>query len=346
MSHRYQLVEEIRNDAGASNKARGDIVKIAQEYQFQPLFIKTQISSNHIIKAINKLVFLIKLLYILSSIEKGSCLLIQLPILNVAKRAHKLICTLKLKHNISIISIIHDINDLRDNISSTNNSSFYDLLKVSDAVISHNEMMTVYLMGKGIDKSKIVDLEIFDYLSNNENKEISYSTCLTIAGNLDTEKVGYIQLIRKINNVDFILYGPNYREQTEATNITYKGVVKSEKLPTILDTGFGLIWDGNSLETCNGPFGEYLRYNNPHKLSLYLASGIPVAIWSHAAESSFVKKYNLGFTFDSLSDIGDVLNGITRKEYMEYVDNVRIIRNMITRGEFARRAIRDAVNKI
>ncbi|NRO11242.1 Beta-1,6-galactofuranosyltransferase WbbI [Lactobacillus helveticus] len=48
--------------------------------------------------------------------------------------------------------------------------------------------------------------------------------------------------------------------------------------------------------------GNYLRYNDPHKLSLYLASGIPVIIWKKAAEAKFVEENKVGITVDSLED--------------------------------------------
>ena len=50
-----------------------------------------------------------------------------------------------------------------------------------------------------------------------------------------------------------------------------------------MEGSFGLVWDGISVETCAGVYGEYLKVNNPHKTSLYLASGIPVIIWKEAA---------------------------------------------------------------
>ncbi|MBT8943652.1 galactofuranosyltransferase, partial [Lactobacillus delbrueckii subsp. bulgaricus] len=85
-----------------------------------------------------------------------------------------------------------------------------------------------------------------------------------------------------------------------------------------LNSGFGLIWYGSSIETCDGAFGNYLRYNDPHKLSLYLASALPVIIWSQAAEASFIIDNNLGLTIDSLNDLPKVLNKVTKEEYEHF----------------------------
>ena len=51
-----------------------------------------------------------------------------------------------------------------------------------------------------------------------------------------------------------------------------------DELPSALEGSFGLVWDGDSSKTCSGVFGEYLRYNNSHKASLYLASGFPIIV--------------------------------------------------------------------
>lgn len=104
----------------------------------------------------------------------------------------------------------------------------------------------------------------------------------------------------------FYLYGPNYGLE-ESDNITYGGVLSPEQVPEVLTKGFGLIWDGNTIETCKGGTGEYLRYNNPHKLSLYLSSGLPVIIWKDAAEAKFVCENGVGYTIDSLREIPELM---------------------------------------
>ena len=54
-------------------------------------------------------------------------------------------------------------------------------------------------------------------------------------------------------------------------NVVYKGVYPPDQLPDKIQGGWGLIWDGSSLKGCQGNYGEYLKYNNPHKTSFYIA---------------------------------------------------------------------------
>ena len=81
------------------------------------------------------------------------------------------------------------------------------------------------------------------------------------------------------------------------------------------------MWDGPSGETCTGPKRNYLRWNNPHKLSLYLAAGIPVLIWSEAALADWVEKEQVGICLNQIKDIKTIFNQISTEEYNVYSNN-------------------------
>ena len=149
----------------------------------------------------------------------------------------------------------------------------------------------------GIPLEKMIELDIFDYLIGKEGEKIQergkrkpgYS-CI-IAGNLDKQKSAYVYELPK--DIAFDLYGPNYTGQAGG-NICYHGSFPPAELPYELEGNFGLVWDGISVDTCAGVYGEYLKVNNPHKTSLYLASGIPVFIWKEAALAEFVEQERVG----------------------------------------------------
>ena len=101
-----------------------------------------------------------------------------------------------------------------------------------------------------------------------------------------------------------MLYGINYDEQNiTSLNVEYKGAFLPNEIPSKLEGSFGLVWDGDSTDGCNGASGDYIRYNNPHKLSLYISSCLPVIVWSQAAIADFVRQHNIGFCVDKLIDI-------------------------------------------
>ena len=85
-----------------------------------------------------------------------------------------------------------------------------------------------------------------------------------------------------------------------------------------------------------------MRYNNPHKTSLYLASRIPIVIWDKAALAEFVEKNGVGFTVSSLGEIPDKLNALTEEEYGKMYRNVESVSKKLFKGEFLRSALSKA----
>ncbi|MEI3535629.1 MAG: hypothetical protein V8R16_02480, partial [Bacilli bacterium] len=78
-------------------------------------------------------------------------------------------------------------------------------------------------------------------------------------------------------------------------------------------------------------FGKYLKYNNPHKLSLYLAAGLPVIVWSKSAIAKFVIDNNVGICVNNLNEINDKI----KKSNYELIRNNAIkIGEKIRKGYF------------
>ena len=87
------------------------------------------------------------------------------------------------------------------------------------------------------------------------------------------------------------------------------------ELMEIIRGSFGLVWDGCTADTCDGASGEYLKYNNPHKMALYLASGLPVIVWDESAMAEFVTKEKCGLTVADLGMIPDILRSLSNEDY-------------------------------
>ena len=107
-----------------------------------------------------------------------------------------------------------------------------------------------------------------------------------------------------------------------------------------------MIWDGQSIDKISGLFGEYLRYNNPHKFSLYMATGIPVIVWKESALASFVEKNKVGYTVNSLYELEDIFKKMTKEEYEILVNNVKKIQNKVINGEYILTAVEKVLEKI
>lgn len=196
--------------------------------------------------------------------------------------------------------------------------------------------MKKFLINKGINKDYIYVLELFDYLcndnikaikSNNKKKNICYT------GNLSIKKCPFIHQIddNKIN-FNFKLYGIGIEEDI-SKNVTYHGSFNPEDI-NYIEGDLGLVWDGNIDSLDSNDFNKsYTKYNNPHKLSCYIARGLPVIVWEEAAIANFVKKYNIGYTIKDFYDI----NNLNFKDIEQKRKNVLKLSNKVRNGYFTKR---------
>jgi len=198
----------------------------------------------------------------------------------------------------------------------------------------------------------IVVLGIFDYTSeskpkqnvginNNETYSIAY------AGGFGHGKNSYLYDFDIINNSSFKLklYGIGFENEKRKVSekdsiINYKGAFPSDKIAYEIKADFGLVWDGISTEYCSGQYGEYLKYNNPHKTSLYLLCGLPIIVWDKAAIANFIIENNLGIAISNLKDLDTQLKALTQEDYSIIKKNVLLIQDKIMNGGFVEKAVK------
>lgn len=244
------------------------------------------------------------------------------------------------RNNIKVITLIHDIDSLRFYSSFGKKKEKRELatLEQSSHVICHNDKMKDYLISKGVPKNKIICLDCFDYLSdkndlNREKNDKNYS--VAVAGNLNPIKSKYIyKMIEENPSLQIDLYGIGYEDNANYRNVNYHGSFLPEELPSNINSAFGLVWDGTDINTCCGEFGNYLRFNNPHKFSLYMATGIPVVVWDQSAIADFVEKNNLGIRVSDLNDLDNKLSNISIESYNDMVQNVKLIQEKVLDGGY------------
>lgn len=344
---RYQLLfSNGRRDNDAGFKAPHDVTMTLSDMDFEEIDVDVSYrdSKCKTERCIHYLKAFFQCLGLLRKIKRNSIVFIQTPTGGSIVRDYVL-KKLKKKKNVRIITLFHDVEALRGLENKGEDRFFYLILELSDGIIVHNPRMKEWFIQEGLFKKDIVSLDIFDYLYTPEKKERRLVRQVIIAGNLKPDKAQYIRKIKDLG-VSFVLYGPGYDDSVSGENITYKGSFPPDELPHVLADGFGLIWDGVSIETCSGMFGEYLRYNNPHKLSLYLASGLPVFIWKDAAEAEFVERNGVGYSISSLSDIPTILEKITEDEYNALLGRVDVVSAKLVNGMYTKNAVTSLLDKI
>lgn len=232
--------------------------------------------------------------------------------------------------------IVHDIEALR---LFQNNKEYWErerkLLNATDGIIVHNSKMKKWLGDNGV-RVPMVVLGIFDYINPQPvNKNNEYTKTVCFAGNLFKSK--FLDKIR-LHNAKLEIFGSDPSDNYQ-TGVEYKGQMSPEELPKKLTQNFGLVWDGTELNTCGGKFGNYMRYNDPHKVSLYLSSGLPVIIWDKAALADFIIENKAGIAVSSLQNLDDVLAQISEQEYKIYKENAVKLAEKLRSGFFIKNAV-------
>ena len=331
---KYFIVEKLSKlEKTAWSKARNDVEEILASEGYQPLEIFSNLDNRSNMSTIKKIRahFCMKKIWEekLSVLKSGDSVFFQFPVVHNSIFLHHILKKLKSK-GIKIIALIHDMESIR--LISEEKLSFlqklrikieeFEFLKASSYLITPNKHMRKFLEDKNL------LLSVLDYEE-------------AIAGNLSKEKSAYVYSLPI--NLHFELYGVNYidNKNSQTKNIIYNGSYMADELPFVLNSQFGLVWDGPSIETCEGGYGKYLMYNNPHKVSLYLVSGIPIIIWEKAALANFIVENKIGFTISSLNDINEKLEGLSDEEYRVMKQNTIIFSERLSKGFYLKQIIRN-----
>ena len=348
MKEYYVLLVDKRENNSAATKAKKDVISICDIRGMEKFELLTDTSSGNskIRKLKMGILAVFNWLRFIYRCDTNSILLFQHPFAGEELSTKFLIALKKDKKCRSVI-LIHDLETLREGIGSEYIKSKKaarldnEVLNSFDYIICHNEKMKQYLIDKGFEESKLVCLGIFDYLTDNGMSDVEKGTPYTIciAGNLSKEKSAYIyKLIESIREIKVNLYGTNYSD-INFGNCEYHGSFDADELPSILKGDFGVVWDGAELEQCSGLSGEYLKYNNPHKVSLYLTSGKPVIVWKQSAIYDFVKSHKVGIGIDSLFDLPEVLSNIDRMQYAILRKNAIAVSEQLRDGYYLNKAL-------
>lgn len=295
-------------------------------------------------------------LKLLLRVKRGSIVFFQHP-MYANKLITPMVRLIRRLKKCRFVALIHDLESLRKGIGGgvvdykQDREEYSDtvLLDAFDRIICHNASMRAYMLERGFPAEKLIGLGIFDYLcpDNGRVPELTAPPQISVAGNLAPAKSGYVYDM-DVSGVGLNLYGIYFDADAfhGKENVRYNGAFHPDELPGALEGSFGLVWDGPVSSTCAGNTGEYLRYNNPHKTSLYLAANLPVIIWDQAALAPFILQNGLGITVSSLDQIGDAVRALAPEDYDRMRKNARAMGERIRGGSFFRAAAEAAIEAL
>lgn len=340
----YYLSRNYRDTNSAGNKAKTDIEDIMADMGFRNAGSPR---SFHHGSARAFLATLASVLKTPMNLRRGDILVIQYPL----KKYFTLLCRMAHMRGAKVVTLIHDLGSFRRKALSPRHE--ISRLGNADYIIAHNASMRNWLLEHGL-KKPVGELEIFDYLSASEG--LSHSSpapgeawVVNYAGSLAMRKNAFLYTLgSKLHDTRITLYGYGFSitDAAGADRFDCAGFTPSDRLIATAAGQFGLVWDGNSTAACEGAFGEYLRYNNPHKTSLYLRCNLPVIVWSQSAMAPFVKENGIGLCVDSLDNLDTTLAAVTSERYGAMAQAAAAMSHRLASGHYTRRALSEAIRSL
>jgi hypothetical protein len=339
---RTYLSKNYKDLTSAGNKAKTDIENILAAHGFKNVGLPQAQLSNPVSG------YFYTLGSVLTSaikIRRGDVLVLQYPF----KKYYTTVCNLAHLRGAKVVTVIHDLGSFRRKKLTV--AGEIARLNHSDYIIAHNPTMRQWLLDNGI-RCGVTELGVFDYLSETSmaEREVHHPYRVVYAGGLSARKNAFLYKLGKevpARHYRFSLYGNGFNaEEAACEAIHYNGFMASEQLITTCDGDFGLVWDGDSTETCSGNFGQYLRYNDPHKTSLYIKCGLPIIIWDEAALAPFVREHGIGLCIHTLQELDERLAALTPEEYGEMKRRVCRLSEQVSTGYFVTEALNKAIAEL
>lgn len=285
---------------------------------------------------------------ILTTLHKGDTLCLQYPM----KKFYTLACKLAHVKKARVVTIVHDLGAFRRHKLTVEQEN--RRLSNTDFLIVHNQKMQDHLIAHGF-KHPIFCLDIFDFLTASQPSPFAAPRSplpaspihVVYAGNLARWRNEFLyHLDEEMGQWTLDVYGKGFDDASNHNpNLHYHGSLPPDDFVAQVNADFGLVWDGSSLDECDGEWGRYLLINNPHKTSFYLRAGIPVIVWAEAAMAPFVLKEGIGIAIHSIRELKEILPAMTSETYARLKMNAMKFSEKLGSGYYTRRAFEAANNK-
>lgn len=339
MNNTFYISRNYRPTNNAANKPKTDIEHILDSMGVRNLGLKQSRKKSSALGAIISFLSITKGLFLLPS---KSYLVVQYPL---SKYYNYITWGARLK-GAKIVLVIHDVHSLMKGKLAVEKEM--KRFNIAEKIIVHNASMKHWFKEQGCEAT-LETLELFDYLNTLDLKlektiEIKKPYQVVVAGGLTVDKSAFIYKMQEasIKNYSFNLYGNGFSKEnlnTEKDLLHYQGSFPPDEVAQHIKGHFGLVWGGNSVDKCSGILGEYLKYNNPHKTSLYLLCRLPIIIWDKAAIAPYIVSQGAGIAISSLLELDTILEDLTLEQYQEMAERAKELREKVTRGGFLKEAI-------
>lgn len=300
------LSRAYRNGTSAGNKAKSDYEDILVAHGAVNLGLRRSYGGGKTRIFLRNLVGVARFAL---GVRRGDTVVLQYPV----KKYFRLLCGVARLRGARTVALVHDLGSWRRRALTV--AQELKRLGHADVVAAANGVMADWLVGKGFPAGKTCALGLHDYLSEARPaaRVPQDLTDVTYAGALNLRKNSFLLEMKELQSIHVELYGE--LRDYEPEHIRVHGFVEPDDFIRSAQGAWGLVWDGDSPDSCTGAWGEYLSVNTPHKSAFYLRAGLPLIVWSGSAIAPIVRERGIGVCVDSLHELPELLGGMSAERY-------------------------------
>lgn len=309
-------------------KSRNDLATVAHEMGYEYLYIK-RYSRSQIKETLAELNA--RIAGILAGVKENDLVVYQYPAY-IDNQFESNIEEQVIARNAHFVPFVHDAEQIRFGFAGGFNE--IDYFNKATAIVVANRETKAELERLGVRRPMILQ-HIWDYLTDSPIISTPLKREIVMAGSFIKSDV----LSSWHQQTHLIAFG-QMNNQIPAANVDYRGTYAQQELFSKLPPAFGLAWDTGD------NYGKYTRYNNPHKVGLYMAAGLPVIVWKESGIADFIANNKLGYLISSLDDIDSLLDSLSNEEIWQRQKQVQKFANLVRHGFFTKRFLLELEGKI
>lgn len=333
--------DDPKNANGAIQLITSSLGYAASEIGFQELNYKTFEQANYInlkerMNMINA---------ILDQVQAGDTVFFQFPMFAGQRFSEDFMVRLFERDKLKRVAVIVDIppwmNAVSDDDYDTKNNGWFEWLKRFDLLIVANEKEARHLRRDGV-HVPMISVVLGDHMYRGPLRQKRFLKQLHFVSGRKIQGLKY-QAATRLN-----IYGLDASSEVkENPSVVWRGYHPSAAIMASLEGGFGIVTANNNIiESRNSVWQYYTQYNNPTKLSFYLAAGLPVITTSVTPHAQLIRDRHLGLVVDDLNEIDRVLSQLSMDDYQAMLSAVVPWQTAVRSGFFIKRALLAAIQTL
>ena len=324
-------ITTLNNMAGTASLAHRRVLKVAQSIGCHEMGLSFYPLKPDYAKEIDK-----RLDGIIAPLNYGDIVIFQSPTWNGWEFDAEFVAKLK-DLRVKLVIFIHDVIPLMFRDNAYLMPTYMEMFNQADVIIAPSQQMVNRLCEAGLTVEKILIQEIWDHPHNLSLNQPVFKKEIFFAGSLTR----FPELQNWVYETPLRVFANEPKSNPEA-NLVIEGWKRNEELLMELSKGgFGLVWN---TQYNDGENVDYYEMNISHKLSTYLAAGIPVIVPNTLSNSHLIEERGLGFAVNSLEEANQLVQNMAPESYQEISSRAQGFAFLLKEGYITKKLLIDAIN--